>query len=264
MRKFLAVVKHEYKKVVLRWSFLIGTLLLPFLAACFAVVPALIFSIQGEPTRIAIVDPSGKITARIKENLSAEKMTERASKAAADSMKNFDASQDERMKTGTQQFVDTFVFVDYAPDPNSPSVLREDLSDKIMNGEIEAYLIVPPDIYSPDAKFEFRSRKAGDFISGDTFKDALNNAVRSQRLADANISEQRLEELSAEVNLDAKGVNEKGEEKDTSGVMVASFIIGLMIYITLAIYGQAIMGAVVEEKETRIAEILFRRRDPSS
>jgi ABC-2 type transport system permease protein len=35
-----------------------------------------------------------------------------------------------------------------------------------------------------------------------------------------------------------------------------------MIYITLAIYGQAIMGAVVEEKETRIAEILFSSARP--
>jgi ABC-2 type transport system permease protein len=35
-----------------------------------------------------------------------------------------------------------------------------------------------------------------------------------------------------------------------------------MIYITLAIYGQVIMGAVVEEKETRIAEILFSSATP--
>ena len=36
----------------------------------------------------------------------------------------------------------------------------------------------------------------------------------------------------------------------------------MMIYITLAIYGQVIMGAVVEEKETRIAEILFSSARP--
>src|SRR6476646_2459200 len=94
MRKFLAVVKHEYRKVVLKWSFLIGTLLLPFLAACFAVVPAVIFSIKGEPTRIAIVDPTGKIAPRLRENLSAEKMMEKARKAAKDSMTDLTASQD--------------------------------------------------------------------------------------------------------------------------------------------------------------------------
>ena len=45
-------------------------------------------------------------------------------------------------------------------------------------------------------------------------------------------------------------------------LFIASFVIGLMIYITLAIYGQVIIGAVVEEKETRIAEILFSSARP--
>ena len=261
MRKFLAVLKHEYKKVVLKWSFLIGTLLLPFLAACFAVVPALIFSIKGEPTRIAIVDPTNKIAPRLKENLSAERMYEKARKAATESLTDVSASQEEKMKRNSQQFVETFLFIDHPYDPDAAG-MRERLTQMIVDKEIDAYLIIPPNIDSPDADFEFRSRKGGDFVTNDTFKDALNDAVRSQRLADANINEQKLQELSADVNFDAKGVDERGNEKDSTGLMVASFIIGLMIYITLTIYGQAIMGAVVEEKETRIAEILFSSARP--
>jgi ABC-2 type transport system permease protein len=262
MRKFLAVVKHEYRKVVLKWSFLIGTLLLPFLAACFAVVPAVIFSIKGEPTRIAIVDPTGKIAPRLRENLSAEKMMEKARKAAKDSMTDLTASQDEKMKRNAQQFVESFIFVDFPYDANRTAAIRQDLTNKIIGKEIDAYLIVPANIDDPSSVFEFRSRKGGDFVTNDTFKDALNNAVRSQRLADANIDETKLEQLSSEVNFDAKGVDERGKEKDSTGLMIASFIIGLMIYITLTIYGQAIMGAVVEEKETRIAEILFSSARP--
>ena len=54
----------------------------------------------------------------------------------------------------------------------------------------------------------------------------------------------------------------RAKKQAAEAVWIASFIIGLMIYITLAIYGQAIMGAVVEEKETRIAEILFSSATP--
>jgi ABC-2 type transport system permease protein len=270
MRKFLAVVKHEYRKVVLKWSFLIGTLLLPFLAACFAFVPMLIFSIKGEATRIAVVDPTAKIEPRLKENLSADRMMAKARKATAESFKNIDASQQEKMKANAQQFVETFQFIDYPIKPGNSDVVsdqdlaavRSDLSSKITKGEIDAYLIIPQNFDSPDARFEFRSRKAGDFVANESFRDALNEAVRSQRLADANISEQKLAELSREVEFDVKAVDERGQEKDSDGVMVASFVIGLMIYITLAIYGQAIMGAVVEEKETRIAEILFSSASP--
>jgi ABC-type Na+ efflux pump permease subunit len=93
MKKFFAVLKHEYKKVVLKWSFLIGTFLIPFLMACFGAVPALIFSLKGEPTRIIVVDPTGKIEPRLKANLSAEKIEERAVKAAADAKKDLSEMQ---------------------------------------------------------------------------------------------------------------------------------------------------------------------------
>jgi ABC-2 type transport system permease protein len=99
-------------------------------------------------------------------------------------------------------------------------------------------------------------------VTNETLRGALNEAVRSQRLADADISESRLKELSREVTLDTKKVDEKGGEKDSDSTFIAAFGIGLMIYLTLAIYGQTIMGAVVEEKETRIAEILFSSATP--
>ena len=263
MQKFLAVVKHEYKKVVLKWSFLIGTLLLPFLAACFAVVPAIIFSLKGEPTRIVVVDPTGKIEPRLKANLSPEKMQARARRAAEESMKDFSPSQEEQMRRGSEQFAETFQFIDYTLRGGVvTNDVRADLNAMLVGGQADAYLIIPDDINSNVASFEFRSRKAGDFVVNDSFREALNDAVRSQRLADANISEDRLSELSRDVNFDTKGIDERGEERDSGGTFIASFIIGLMIYITLAIYGQAIMGAVVEEKETRIAEILFSSARP--
>jgi len=262
MRKFLAVVKHEYRKVVLKWSFLIGTLLLPFLAACFAFVPLIIFSLKGEPSRIAIADPTGKILPRLEKNLSAERMVEKAKKAAKDSLTKIDASQEEKMRNNAAQFMQEFKLVHYEIAGRDQDQIRADLLEKINRGEINAYLLVPGNFDSPDARFEFRSRKGSDFVSNSTFKDALNDAVRSQRLAEANISEEKLAQLSAPVNFDAKGIDERGAEKDSDGVFIASFVIGLMIYIMLAIYGQQILGAVVEEKETRIAEILFSSARP--
>lgn len=262
MRKFLAVVKHEYKKIVLKWSFLIGTLLFPIIAAGFAVVPAIIFSIKGEPTRIAVVDSSGKIAPRLRENLSAEKIAAKAKQAAKDSMTDINASQEEKMQRSAEQFGGSFVFSDYSSAEKSAEQIRRELNGKIIDKTLDAYLIIPPDFASADAKFEFFSRKAGDFVIERSLKDALNEAVRSQRLADANIAEGTLKDLSKNVSFETKAVDDQGNEKDSDGAFIAAFVIGLMIYITLAIYGQAIMSAVVEEKETRIAEILFSSAKP--
>lgn len=246
MRKFLAVVKHEYKKIVLKWSFLIGTLLFPIIAAGFAIVPAIIFSIKGEPTRIAIVDSSGKIAPRLRENLSAEKIRAKANQAAKDSMSDINASNEETIKRSAEQFGESFVFTDYSSAEKSLEQIRRELNGKIIDKSLDAYLIIPSDFASADSKFEFFSRKAGDFVIERTLRDALNEAVRSQRLADANIAEGQLKDLSKNVNFEAKAVDERGNEKDSDSIFFASFIIGLMIYITLAIYGQAILAAVVD------------------
>ena len=98
MKKFLAVVKHEYKKIVLKWAFLIGTLLFPLIGVGMVVIPAIIFSIKGEPTRIAVIDNSEKIAERLKKNLSAEKLQEKAKKAAQGQFKDLAASEEEKIK----------------------------------------------------------------------------------------------------------------------------------------------------------------------
>ncbi|HEV7700478.1 MAG TPA: ABC transporter permease [Pyrinomonadaceae bacterium] len=262
MRKFLAVVRHEYRKIVLKWTFLIGTLLFPLLGLGFAVVPALIFSLKGEPTRLVVVDPTGRIAPRLKTNLSQEKIEERAREAAKDQVKDLGATQDKRMRDGAKQMAEGFVFVAYDAKGKPADQIRLELNRMAANDEIDAYLIVPENIQDSDARYEFLSRKAGDFVVGQMLKDALNEAVRSQRLAEANISETQLRQLSRNVDLDSKSINDKGEEKDSDSLFIASLVIGMMIYITLTIYGQVIMGAVVEEKETRIAEILFSSATP--
>lgn len=262
MRKFLAVVKHEYRKIVLKWTFLLGTLLFPVLGAGFALVPALIFSLKGEPTRVVVVDASNRIAPRLKANLSAERITEKARNAAKDSFGDLNATQEEKMKSGASQLAAGFVLIDFDGAGRPTDEIRRELNAKAAANEIDAYLLIPVNIEKTDAKYEFRSRKAGDFVANDTLKDALNEAVRSERLAAANIDETMLKALSQNVDFESKSINEKGEEKDGDVLFIASLVIGMMIYISLTIYGQIIMGAVVEEKETRIAEILFSSARP--
>lgn len=262
MRKFLAVVKHEYKKIVVKWTFLVGTLLFPVMMACFALVPALIFSIKGEPTRLVIVDPSNKIAPRLRSNLSAEKIAEKTQQAAKDTDFDITTSQNERMKQAAKQSLEGFVFVDYNSSGKSSEQIRSELNAKAAADEIDAFLLIPANYGDADAKYDFLSRKAGDIVAGDVLKDALKEAVHSQRLADAKIDETTLKNANKAITINTKSIDESGREKNSELLWIASFVIGLVIYITLAIYGQVIMGAVVEEKETRIAEILFSSARP--
>lgn len=262
MRKFLAVVKHEYRKIVVKWTFLLGTVMFPILMLCFALVPALIFSIKGEPTRIVVIDPSEKVITRLKSNLTKEKIAEKTEQAAKSADLDITRSQDERMKQSAKQVAAGFVFVEYNAEGKSPDQIRSELNAKAVADEIDAYLIIPENYGDGDAKYEYLSRKAGDFVSGEILADALTDAVHSQRLADVNIDEATLKSANRPINIVSKSIDESGREKNSEMLWIASFVIGLLIYITLTIYGQIIMGAVVEEKETRIAEILFSSARP--
>ena len=229
MQRFLAVVKHEYRKVVLRWTFVISTLLFPILAGGFAFVPALIFSLQGEPSRVIIVDESGKITPRLKANLSPESTQKKTAEAASKMIGNIDATQKEKMSSMAANSPQAFIFLDYDSGGKPLDKIKLDLNNKIAANELEAYLIIPDDLNSPDVKYEFFSRKAGDFVGNTTLEDALNAAVRSQRLADANIDESRVSQLSKNINFVASGITDKGEEKDSGSSFIAGFVIGLMM-----------------------------------
>jgi ABC-2 type transport system permease protein len=236
--------------------------LFPVLGLGFAVVPAFIFSLKGEPTRLVVVDPSNKIAPRLKANLSSDEIESRAREAAKDQFKDISAPQDERIKRGAKQMASGVTFVDYDSAGKSREAIRAELNLMAADDAIDAYLIVPDNAADPDARYEFLSRKAGDFVVSDMVKDALNEAVRSERLAEAKIDESQLKAISQQVDLDTRSITQRGEEKDSESLFIASLVIGMMIYITLTIYGQVIMGAVVEEKETRIAEILFSSARP--
>lgn len=262
LTKFSAVLFHEYKKIVLKWTFLLGTLLFPLMGLAFAIVPAFIFSIKGEATRLVVVDPTNKILPRLKGNMSPERIAERQKQAVDEALRGVPSGQGEQMSRTARQMGSVFAFVDMEFGNKPVEAVRSELNAKAAAGEIDAYLIVPENIGANDAKYEFRTRKAGDFIGNEVLKDALNEAVRAQRMADANIDAAAVRDISRNVTIETKALSDKGEEKDSDMLFIASLVIGMMIYISLAIYGQVIMGTVVEEKETRIAEILFSSARP--
>jgi hypothetical protein len=76
---------------------------------------------------------------------------------------------------------------------------------------------VPQNYDAPDARFEFISRKAGGILSNSVLERATNGAVRSQRLADAQIDEARLKDLTRSIDFSKTTIDEAGDEKDGEG-----------------------------------------------
>jgi ABC-2 type transport system permease protein len=126
----------------------------------------------------------------------------------------------------------------------------------VLKGELDVYLVIPRDILTT-GKAEFYGRNTGDVFTRETVTSRLNNALRDLRLAEQHVPPNVVKELNRRVSLTSTKVSARGEEKDSGGGFVVVFAFGFIIYLTTLMYGQMILAAVIEEKETRIAEILF-------
>ncbi|HEY9282100.1 MAG TPA: ABC transporter permease, partial [Pyrinomonadaceae bacterium] len=134
-------------------------------------------------------------------------------------------------------------------------VVRE-LNARVLKEELDGYLVLPRDIFETN-RAEFYSRNTSDIITRQQIEGGVSRAVVEQRMRDANIDRERVRELSREVEIEASKVRESGVERDTGGSFGLALGVGIFIYAALLLYGQVMLQAVIEEKTTRISEVLF-------
>jgi ABC-2 type transport system permease protein len=261
MRKFLAVIKREYVQRVRTRMFVVATILGPLMMLLFTVVPAYLTGINaGGPARIAVVDESGKMYERFHDSLLAshdedhDEDIEEAQQPLPSVQPK--ANQQERIKMAGKLSEQGFVVERVELGGKSVAEVKQQLNERVRKGDLDAYVVIPKDILVT-SKAEFYGRNTGDIFTRDTVESRLSNAVRDERLAEEHVPQNVVSELNRRVSLTSTKVSEHGEEKDSGGGFYLVFAFGFAIYVTTLLYGQMVLGAVVEEKETRIAELLF-------
>jgi ABC-2 type transport system permease protein len=263
MNKLVAIIKREYLQRVRTKFFVIMTVLGPFMLLVFTVVPQLLFSVKaGGDTRIAVVDQTqgAKLydsirNALLDQNTDVEDNENKQS--VAESVRE---NPKDRMEQAGKSLTGSFRVEEAKLDGRSLEDVRTELNARIGRDELEGYLVIPPDILNnSESKTAYYGRNVGDVITRGQIQRRLNTAVRRERLIAEGVKVQDVEALSRSVDVKAYPINEKGQEgaEDSGAGFIMVFIISFLIYITILLYGQVVLGAIVEEKETRIAEILF-------
>ena len=255
MRKFLAVVKREYIQRVRTKFFVVATILGPVLLAGFTVVPAMMFSIKsGGPARIAIVDQTGKMYERVAKEIATGRKQQDDSEAQDPAQPVQNKSPKEKVDQAGKMFRGSYLVENVPLNGNSIEEARKSLELRIQNRELEGYVVLPADLLK-EGRAEFRERNAADVFTANYVAGAISRAVRGQRLAEKKIDEKTVAEASEPIELKTTGPGGKESKGEVSFYLV--FGVGFLIYMSVLLYGQFVLGAVIEEKETRIAEILF-------
>ena len=257
MIKFLAIVKREYMTRVRTKMFIIATVLGPLMIALFTVVPALIFSIKaGGPTRLAVVDESEKLYERVRESLLRERGEDDESAPDEKSVAAPDANTQDRMRQAGEAVKATFDVRPVQLAGRSLEDIRQDLNSQVLKDQLDGYVIISKTVLE-GGEVEYNGRNTGDVVTSSQIRERISSAVRDQRMADNKINPQLMNEINRPVKMVTNKVTETGREQDSGQGFAFVFIVGFLIYITIIMYGQVILAAVVEEKETRVAELLF-------
>ncbi|MFN2417110.1 MAG: ABC transporter permease [Pyrinomonadaceae bacterium] len=264
MSKFLAVVKREYVQRVRSRMFVLVTLGAPLMFALFTVVPILIAGIRaGGPTRVAVLDETGKLFERVRDSAATGRVGDdddddeggeaQAAAAGGAMNQNTKARLEQAAKAPAQSY--EFELVETAGAP--PGEVRARLDERVRRDELYAYLVFPRDVLER-GEAEYHARNLGDVFTRGQMRGAVVRAVRDARLDERGVTPEVMRAVNQPVRLKAtKAGGGAGGEEDRGQGFFLVFGAGFVIYLSILMYGQVVLGAIIEEKETRIAEILF-------
>lgn len=259
MNKFFAVIKREYVQRVRSRMFLVVTLGAPLMVALFTVVPMLIAGIRsGGPVRIAVLDETGRMYERVESALKKsdgddEEDAARQNQPAAAMNQN----GAERMEQAARASEQGYEVERVELGSESREALVNRLNARVKSNELDAYIVLPKDMLS-GGEAGYYSRNVADQFTRRHVRDALTRALRVARLEERGISPEVMRAVNQPLKMKtARAGGGAGEAEDKGEGFALVFGTGFIIYLSILLYGQVVLGAVVEEKETRIAEILF-------
>ena len=244
MKKLLAVIRREYVQGVRNKGFIISTLLAPAVMALFFVVPMLLATLRtGGATRIAVVDLTGRLSDPLSEALARGEGDEgprRPPRGLRD-----------------EEFESRFAVERVEHDGRPFEELKEELRGRVLDNKLDAFLVLPPEVLEGGAA-QLYARSAGDLFTRTALEKRLSRVVTDERLRGARLDGARVRELTRPVGVEQVRVTAGGEQRDGgAGGFILPFLVGTFIVVAIMMYGQVILSAVVEEKTTRIVEVLF-------
>jgi ABC-2 type transport system permease protein len=139
------------------------------------------------------------------------------------------------------------------------------LQDAMLKNTYQAYLYVPASftLEGRDSLL-FRSAKSVGIMTREKIQTRINKALEEKRLMGFHITKAQLDSLQKEKEyIQFSSASGQTENETKVGVSYAvGMISGFMIYIILFIYGTMVMRGVMEEKVSRIAEVIISSVKP--
>ncbi len=121
-----------------------------------------------------------------------------------------------------------------------------------------ALLYIPNFNLDKPEGFALYTRENPSIEKIESLRSILKERIHDLKLEAYNIDKEVLKKLKDDISLKQYNLTETGEEKSSnSGILYAAgFLLGILIYMFVLIYGIQIMQGVIDEKSSRIVEVI--------
>ncbi|MHC1776379.1 MAG: ABC transporter permease [Lentimicrobium sp.] len=244
MNKIILVIKREYLSRVQKKSFIVMTILGPILMAALFIVPVYLSQMSDETKQIDILDETGWFINKFENS----------------DRFRFDYVVDDLETAKTNMTAKKGYALLYIPRPTASVP-----STAVIYSEKQASIDLKSYIKNVMAK-EVENQKLGAEILKEIrkvnpeYKSPGNDSLSKESL----ISEEILKNIKTNISLTSIQMGEEGKEEKsfTEVSMGVGMFAGILIYFFIFLFGAQVMRGVIEEKTSRIVEVIVSSVKP--
>jgi ABC-2 type transport system permease protein len=221
MHNVWLIAKREYLERVRTKAFLISTLLIPLLMGG-GIVGSVVLGHKAKSTsHIAVVSPDQQL--------------------ATDLQAELENGKDSKMT------------VEVISPGNSET--RKTLDEMLADKQLDGYLwIVPASKPGARPSFSYTPQSAASSVDHDTIKTALGRVLVKERLAHQGMVASDVDSLMEPIKVDT---TQAGKIADTTSSFVAVGVLFVLMYMVILLYGMNVARSIIEEKTSRVFEVLL-------
>jgi ABC-2 type transport system permease protein len=140
----------------------------------------------------------------------------------------------------------------------------EELKKSFTKEGYTAFVHLPKDILTQSKELKIYSEKNLSLPLKSTIERVIEKKVRATLMKEAGIASDIYDKTQVDVGSETITVSDSGNETSSSsgGAMILAGVMGMLLYITLLLYGSQVMAGVIEEKSSRIIEVIISSIKP--
>ena len=226
MKRLLTIVRREYLERVRSKAFLLSTFLAPILVSGLTLVPSMLMERQrGKALRIAVVDATGTLGSGVEEELRRQRVA------------------------GEPRFAVTPVAEDDA------EAARLAARRGVVDGRLDGYLYLAPDALAT-SKAEYFGKNVSNVMDLRLVGESAESALMQHRLAREGLDGARVKAVTRKLDMRTVRLTASGEREDRGASFFLALMLLTLLYMTVPMWGAAIMNGVIEEKSNRVVEVI--------